>query len=322
MDVDLAADGGQSGLRMAVATSTDAGPVLGEPVTVPGFAWAAGADLASLQYDAIVRAWRALGSPGPVGTLACGLSGLDVEGPYVAQLLGELATTTAASRVVIAGDDVSTHAGALGGRPGVVLNAGTGVICTSVDTDRGLLRVDGWGYLLGDAGGGSWLGRQGLRAAIAGFEGRHRPTELTERALASYGELRAFVHRVLASATMVAEIAAFARQVIEAADGGDEVARSICETAVHELADTVTATVRGGYPEPAAESVPFTWTGSVLTATATIREPLLARLASDCPALAVREPVGGGLAGAAFLASTEGTAHHAGSRELRAPHAA
>lgn len=304
---------------MATVTSTDAGPVLGATVDVPGFAWTSGADPGAAQREAVSRAWHALGRPGPVRTLACGLSGLNLTGPHVTPLLQGLAEETGATRVVAAGDDVTTHAGALGGRPGVVLNAGTGVVCTSVDADGGLLRVDAWGYLLGDAGGGSWLGREGLRAALAGLDGRHQATELTDRAVTECGELRAFVHRVLASPTMVSDIAAFARQVVEAAESGDEVARGICERAVAELAATVTATVRRAHPAAAAATVPFTWTGSILTTTDTVRLPLLARLATDCPALAVYQPAGGGLHGAAFLATTEGTPHHAGGRELRTP---
>lgn len=309
MGVHLAADGGQSGMRMAVVEDLGDELRLGEPVSVPGFSWAPDVDLAGAQHDAIVRAWRALGSPSPVEALACGLSGLPVPSDGATRLVELLTGTFGARHTAVAGDDLTTHAGALGGRPGVVLAAGTGVICTSVDAAGTPVRVDGLGYLLGDAGGGSWLGREGLRAALAGAEGRHRATELTDRAVARYGELREFVHRVLRSPTMVADVAAFARDVLAAAADGDPVARDLCRGATDELAATVTATVRAGYPDAAPATVPFAWTGSILTGSELVREPLLATLADRCPAVAPQPPAGGGLEGAAALAVGSAPAH-------------
>lgn len=319
MNVDLAADGGQSGLRMAVARRHGQRAVLDRSAGVPGFSWTAGVDEVGAQRDAILRAWQELGNPGPVGTLACGLSALDASAECVGTLLTELADRFGARRVLVAGDDVTTHAGALGGSPGVVLAAGTGVICTSIDAAGRRLQVDGWGYLLGDAGGGSWLGREGLRAALAGADGRHRATRLTDRAVARYGTLRAFAHALLASPTMVADVAAFARDVVACADDGDEVAGALCAQAAAELCATAAATVRRGCPGAAPGSVPFTWTGSILTTTDIVRLPLLAQLAADCPAAAPVESRGGGLDGAALLATGDGTAHHACCRELRRP---
>lgn len=317
MVVDLAVDGGQSGMKMAVVRPGEGSggggvfagerlPELVEQVRVPGFAWGAGVDEVAAQADAVERAWRALGSPGPVGTVACGLSGLGQE------LFGPLASAVGdrlgARRLVVSGDDLTTHAGALGGAPGVVLNAGTGVICTAVDGDR-VLRVDAWGYLLGDAGGGSWLGREGLTAALAGADGRRPPTALTDLAMARYGELRAFVHEVLRSPTMVADVAAFAQDVLACAGDGDQTALTLTARAAGELVATAAAAVRQGFPDAATGGVPFTWTGSILTTSDLVRGPLLRDLATACPAAAPRDPLGGGLEGAALLATRSSLAH-------------
>lgn len=315
MVVDLAADGGQSGLSMAVVRpaaaagipARDALPELVERVRVAGFAWGAGVDEVRAQADAVERAWRALGSPEPVGTVACGLSGLGQE--LFAALASAVGTRLGARRVVVAGDDVTTHAGALGGAAGVVLNAGTGVVATAVAGPDRVVRLDAWGYLLGDAGGGSWLGREGLTAALAGADGRHPPTALTERAVARYGELRAFVHGLLRSPTMVADVAAFAPDVLACACAGDETAVALTVRAADELVATAAATVRRGFPGAAPASVPFTWTGSVLTATDVIRDQLLRGLATTCPAAAPQDPSGGGLEGAALLATRSDLLH-------------
>lgn len=305
MSVDLAVDGGQSGLRIAVAAAQ-----MGTPVAAPGFSWGAGIDPVAVQADAIVAAWKQLGSPGPVGTVACGLSGGPSPGDDAYRLAREVAERTGARRVLVTGDGVTTHAGALGGRPGVVLAAGTGVVCTAIGGAGGWLHVDAWGYLFGDAGGGSWLGQRGLRAAMAASEGRAAPTVLTDRALARFGELRAFVRRVLAAPTLVAEVASFARDVLAAAAGGDETAAALCARAADQLACTASVTVRRGFPDAGAAEVPFAWTGSILLATDTVRTRFLELFAERCPQADPRPPVGAGIDGAALLAATTGTAHH------------
>lgn len=307
-------DGGQSGLRMAVARRDGASPRLERPVDVPGFSWGAGVDPPRAQGDVILRAWRELGAPAPIDTIACGLSGLSADGEASRELAETLADRLDVRRVLVAGDDVTTHAGALGGSPGVVLAAGTGVVCTGIDPAGRLLRVDAWGYLLGDTGGGSWLGREGMRAALDGHDGRHAATALTARVVDRYGELRDFVHRLLVSPTLVAEVASFAREVLACAREGDEVAAAICARAADELCATAAATVRRSFPDAAPGEVPFTWTGSILTATDTVRAPLLALLAERCPAASPREPLGGGLDGAALLATGAAKAHEKWSR--------
>lgn len=48
---------------------------------------------------------------------------------------------------------------------GVLLYAGTGAVaCTKIGDE--LVRVGGWGYLLGDEGAGYWIGREAIRALM------------------------------------------------------------------------------------------------------------------------------------------------------------
>jgi N-acetylglucosamine kinase-like BadF-type ATPase len=53
-------------------------------------------------------------------------------------------------------DGVTSYLGAIGFEPGAVGAAGTGVIALAEDRDGNFARSDGWGYILGDDGGG-WL---------------------------------------------------------------------------------------------------------------------------------------------------------------------
>ena len=49
--------------------------------------------------------------------------------------------------------------------------AGTGTVCVARRGER-LVKVDGWGSLLGDAGSGFAIGRAGLDSALRHADGR------------------------------------------------------------------------------------------------------------------------------------------------------
>ena len=55
-------------------------------------------------------------------------------------------------------DAVTSYVGAIGFEPGAVVAAGTGVIALAGDRDGNFARSDGWGYILGDDGGGYYIG--------------------------------------------------------------------------------------------------------------------------------------------------------------------
>lgn len=59
------------------------------------------------------------------------------------------------------------YCGAFGHEPGsILIIAGTGSIAWTRLADGRFLRAGGWGALLGDEGGGSWLGREALRLCL------------------------------------------------------------------------------------------------------------------------------------------------------------
>jgi N-acetylglucosamine kinase-like BadF-type ATPase len=57
---------------------------------------------------------------------------------------------------------------------GVLLYAGTGAVaCTQINNE--LLRVGGWGYLLGDEGAGYWIGREAVRSLMVFIDKEQSP---------------------------------------------------------------------------------------------------------------------------------------------------
>lgn len=86
--------------------------------------------------------------------------------------------------------------GALGGEVGAVLAAGTGSMVYGQDALGGRYRVGGWGFPVGDEGGGAWLGLELARAALHAADGRGEASELTGAVLGRYGGPEGLLHRL------------------------------------------------------------------------------------------------------------------------------
>lgn len=148
-----------------------------------------------------------------------------------------------AREVRIAHDSVTAHLGAFSGDDGVVIAAGTGVVALGVSATS-VVRLDGWGALLGDRGGGYWVGRAGLRSAVAAEDGFGPRTALTAAAIRRFGPLHSLRPTAGRPGTLATgPVAAFAKDVLDAATS-DEVARRIAHAAAAALARTTVECAR------------------------------------------------------------------------------
>jgi N-acetylmuramic acid 6-phosphate etherase len=224
----LAIDLGKTSCRAA------AGGRRAEGAGAPGLAAPGGVRAAEAAILAVVRDF------GPVVEVTVGAAGALVA-PDAARALGEaLLASLRAERVAVTSDAVIAHAGALGGKPGVVLIAGTGVVALAIGADGALRRADGWGPWLGDEGGGAWIGAAGLRAALRAHDGRGRSTTLLDAARARFGAPKTWP----AQLNNAAALASFAPAVLAAED--DAEALAIVGAAAESLA--ATARAAGGGP--------------------------------------------------------------------------
>ncbi|HZC26654.1 MAG TPA: BadF/BadG/BcrA/BcrD ATPase family protein [Actinopolymorphaceae bacterium] len=306
--VRLVVDGGATKLLMGVVTSSGPTLQLGRRVSVPGFQWTTGEDPVEQQCRRVAAAWEDLGAPAPVDVVALGLAGGAYDRPSRERLAPLLADRLGARKVILTGDDVTTHLGVLAGEPGVVVAAGTGVACLAVTAGGELVNVDGLGYLFGDAGGAFSLGLAGLRAALAGYEGRRAATVLTARAEELVGTpLRMVIKAWYRSPSLIADVAGFAAEVTAAAPT-DPVARALCLAAGEELAVSVTTAVRRGFPAASDRTVPVSWAGGVLAATV-VFEAFSAGLTQLCPPATLCPPRGDSLSGALRLAVDTNVPH-------------
>ncbi len=228
----LAIDAGQSGIKVRHADAAGASEWSGPGIRtdLPLLP-----QLARVMEDA-VEAGRAF------DVVGLGVSGLTSEESDAGYLLAA-AVQHGVRAVHLAHDSITAYLGALGDDRGVVVASGTGVVTLAVGGTE-IARVDGWGYLIGDAGSGYWLGRAALDAVMRAHDGRGDPTVLSEVALAEFPDLERAYIDLQSDPARVGRIAAYARPVAEAAAGGDVVALGIVHQAAGELAASALAGLR------------------------------------------------------------------------------
>ncbi|MDR1833532.1 MAG: ATPase, partial [Propionibacteriaceae bacterium] len=212
-------------------------------------------------------------------------------------LLKELCGGAPVVALRLASDQVTSFLGAFGCGFGVVVAGGTGAVTFGVGPDA-VARVDGWGALGGDAGGGFWIGRAAFDHAMRAHDGRGPQTRLTSLVAANYSNLDDAYMELFTDPDWVRSLAALAQSAIEMAET-DEVAAGICAQAGQELAlSCATAVARaglGGQPNP-----PVCLLGGVLKKGA-VRSSFLGDMRARWPEFEPRAPLGASLDGAKAL---------------------
>lgn len=124
------------------------------------------------------------------------------------------------------------------GSPGVFVICGTGSMLLMLDGEGRQHAAGGWGYLLGDAGSGYTLAREGLLAAIDAAEGLAEDTPLLADALTYFqaDAPRGLIDRIYAPDFTPDKLAGFARCVLSRARDGNGLAREILRRNMHRLA--------------------------------------------------------------------------------------
>lgn len=288
----LAIDGGQTGIRARVL-NPDGSPRPEVPV-LESRGILTDRPLAPQIAEVVANAHHRTGLG--FDTVSAGLSGLtDAEG--IAPTLLAATTGYGVNSVHIAHDSVSSYLGALGDSPGAVIAAGTGAVTLAVGATE-VVRIDGWGYIMGDAGSGYWIGRAALDAVMRAFDGRGPATALTEVMRADYQDLPQAYVQLQRDPDRISRTASYAAAVARLADT-DEVARAICDDAARELALAVSTGLRR-VGEDRVEAPAVCFLGGVLRGDR-VRSQLISRLAALWPHLQVRDPLATSLEGAALL---------------------
>jgi glucosamine kinase len=125
---------------------------------------------------------------------------------------------------------------AFGAGPGVLLTAGTGSIAYGKGPTGVMARCGGWGPVIGDEGGGAWIGRRALGVVTASYDGREPESALTEAILKALNVETMDQLIPWAGSAAPADFGKLAPVVLEVAATGDLRANSLVTLAVEELA--------------------------------------------------------------------------------------
>lgn len=128
------------------------------------------------------------------------------------------------------------HYSAFGESDGILLEAGTGAVCISGNNNV-LTQIGGWGFILGDEGGGYQIGRDAIRNALSENDKNLPVSKLSIEIMKFYGvEKREELMNVVYSADSVQKIiSSSAFTVCEMAKQGDTDAQTIVEDAATHL---------------------------------------------------------------------------------------
>lgn len=221
-----------------------------------------------------------------IDAICLGIAGVDREADG-AVVRGIMRRIGAKARTLVVNDALVALIAGVGEAPGIVIICGTGSIAYGRNARNEAARSGGWGHLLGDEGGGYWIGCQALRAVARASDGRGPATRLTRSVLAHFGVEGPsdLIHEVYDRQVRHSAIAQLAQTVQGARDEGDEVATAILEEAAHELiaaARSVTEQLGMG-----DEAFDYLVAGGVVNAVPWLADELRRRL----PAIAPRSRV-------------------------------
>lgn len=240
----LGVDSGGSGLRVALGTVGSQAPLATAACAEPVRTGPRGIDAAHLLEQLLPTARELLmrhGGGSRITAAAIGAAGMATLGDQLrAELPAALADALGVRRLALAADAVTAYAGAVGQRPGAVVAGGTGLIALGTDLTQ-WRRADGWGHLLGDSGGGAWIGRAGLDAAMRSHDGRRGGSPaLLARLEAVFGPAPELPGLLYPRTDRPAVLASFAPEVAACA-AHDPVAEGILRDAAGHIAQAAAA---------------------------------------------------------------------------------
>jgi len=154
-------------------------------------------------------------------------------------------------------------------QPYVVILSGTGVGCYGINKNGRKISHHGWGYLVGDEGGGYDIGKKALIAVLQSIDKRIEETSLRERFVESklFSNVKYFnstamisqknislaqYHRVFGEIEKLIyekglkreEVASLAPFVVEEAKKGDHISKRILRESGRELGKTINSVIR------------------------------------------------------------------------------
>ncbi|MBK8148483.1 MAG: ATPase [Acidobacteria bacterium] len=203
--------------------------------------------------------------------------------------------------VVNVGHDAPTALyGATGGKPGIVVIAGTGSVVYGENSTRERARAGGLGYLFSDEGSGFWIAAETIRLAIREQDGVLQPSGLEALVLDHFevATIRDLTTRFYNGFVTRETVASFAKRVSDEAEAGNQILVKLIRTGAGTLVANVSAVARrlGFEDEFVVSGVGGVFRGLVF------ERSFRSELESRIPSARFREPVFGPATGSLLLA--------------------
>jgi len=301
MEIALGVDGG--GTKTISVVLDETGAELGRGKSGPSNQYNVGIErMTESVREAVEAALAAAGLPlSAVGAMCLSMAGAD-RPEDCAAIEAAVRRAFNVPYMRVCNDALGALVGGIGRPYGVVVIAGTGSIAYGINARGEEQRAGGWGHIIGDEGSAYQIGQSAMRAVVRAYDGRGKPTRLAEALCAHVGVERVeqLIGLFFDRHYGVAEIAALAPAVSQAAREGDALAHSILTEAGRELGLVATAVIRGlGMEQDEFEVV---MVGGVFQAREVLMQPFREAIAVVAPRATFIWPRHDPATGAALLA--------------------
>lgn len=296
----LGVDGGAS--KTAALVTDEEGRALGDGVAGPSNHLRVGIETAARNIERAVN--KALVAADVASReivwAYCGIAGAD-HPAHRQEVVDSLSIFFPRGNFTVDNDARIALTGAVGFGAGVVVIAGTGSVAYGRNDAGEEWRAGGWGPTLGDEGSGFFIARGGMSAVLREYDGRGPATMMTEMLRREFQlEPRDLPRFVYASTTHADDIARYGKLVIDAAEAGDDAAKTIVRRASRELAACVLAVARK--LRLLGHAFPVAYVGGVFNAGDTILNGMRAVIEAEAPQATIAEPLCTPVEGAARMA--------------------
>ena len=262
-------DGG--GTKTAAALCALDGALLAEAQGGPSNMQVIGVEKAAETIlDLVASCCHSIGcTPDQIGSVVAGLSGAGrtSDQGLMVEAIRQLAAgrEMTLDRVAVESDARIALEGALTGKPGIIVIAGTGSIVYGKDARGGIHRSGGWGRIVGDEGSGYAIGSMAFHAVARMLDGRDKKTmlhRLFERTHA-LGTQEAIINAVYRQGFDIASVAPL---VMAAAEKGDPHAKRILAKGRDDLVEVIETCLKMlTMNKRSPERIPLAFIGGLLT---------------------------------------------------------
>ena len=211
--------------------------------------------------------------PSEVKCIGAGMAGADQAAEW---LKNEFVSLFPKSTIKVAPDYEIALIGAHGKRYGILILSGTGSSACGINRSGESAHAGGWGFLIGDEGGGYWLGLQTLKVAAKAADGFEKKTELYQQIfehlnISHPDDLISWTYNPETTNRKIAQISEL---VLEVASRGDPVATKIVESGAEHLFQLYMNLVdRLNFIDP-----PVMFAGGLLTSESLLQQLLMKKI--------------------------------------------